>query len=39
MGKSPYSLQKRPANKAEAVKKKANKKYRYVYYIYFGTQL
>jgi len=37
-GKSPYSLHKRPANKAEVVKKKANKKYRYVYYVQFRDE-
>jgi hypothetical protein len=32
-GKAPFSLQKRPANKKEAEKKRDGKKYRYVYYV------
>lgn len=38
MGKSPYSLQKRPANKAEAAKKRQDKKFRYIYYAQFRNE-
>jgi len=34
-GKAPYSLQKRPANKKEAEKKKLGKTYRCIYYVQF----
>jgi len=34
-GKAPFSLQKRPANKIEAEKKRQGKPYRYIYYVQF----
>jgi integrase len=34
-GKAPYSLQKRPANKKEAEKKRQGKPYRHIYYVQF----
>ncbi|MEX2443154.1 MAG: tyrosine-type recombinase/integrase [Alkalispirochaeta sp.] len=38
-GKSPFSLQRRPANRKEAEKKRQGKKYRYIYYVQFRDQL
>lgn len=37
-GQAPFSLQKRPASKKEAEKKRGGKKYRYVYYAQFRDQ-
>ena len=37
-GQAPFSLQKRPANKKEAEKKRDGKKHRYVYYVQFRDQ-